>query len=85
MAGSHPEKDWQKYGKSMNGSTNLLNAYPEDHSRMRKIFNPAFSDRALKQQEPLFVRYADLLALKLREGTEANPDTTWDMVKMYSK
>jgi cytochrome P450 len=56
----------------------------EDHSRMRKIFTPAFSDRALKQQEPLFVKYADLLVARLREGIEDRPDKRFDMVKMYN-
>lgn len=82
--GSVPHKDWTKYGKSVNGAYNLLVARPEDHSRMRKIFTPAFSDRALKQQEPLFVKYADLLVTKLRQGVEAEPDRKWDMVKMYN-
>jgi len=82
--GSVPHKDWTKYGKSVNGAYNLLVARPEDHSRMRKIFTPAFSDRALKQQEPLFVKYADLLVTKLRQGVEAEPDRKWDMVRMYN-
>ena len=51
---------------------------------MRKIFTPAFSDRALKQQEPLFVRYTDQLVSKLKEGTQTAPDREWDMVRMYN-
>ncbi|KAF1841975.1 cytochrome P450 monooxygenase-like protein [Cucurbitaria berberidis CBS 394.84] len=82
--GSVPHKNWATYGQSPNGVKNLLQARDNDHSRMRKIFTPAFSDRALKQQEPLFVRYADQLVSRLLEGTEANPDQKWDMVKMYN-
>jgi cytochrome P450 len=32
----------------MNGAT------PEDHARVRRLFSPAFSDKALKKQESLF-------------------------------
>jgi cytochrome P450 len=51
---------------------------------MRKIFTPAFSDRALKQQEPLFVKYADLLVSKCRKGIETDPEQKLDLVKMYN-
>lgn len=82
--GSLPEKDWIRYGKSVNGADNLLVARSGHHGRMRKIFNPAFSDRALKQQEPLFVKYADLLVTKVKEGIDADPDRKWDMVRLYN-
>lgn len=36
-----------------------------DHSRIRRLFSPAFSDRALKQQESLFQQYTDMLMSKL--------------------
>lgn len=36
-----------------------------EHSRVRRLFSPAFSDRALKQQESLFQQYTDLLMTKL--------------------
>lgn len=39
---------------------------------MRRVFSPAFSDRSLRQQEPLFHKYTDLLISKLR-GTEGQP------------
>lgn len=34
---------------------------------MRRVFNPAFSDRSLREQEPLFHKYVDLLVSKLRD------------------
>jgi cytochrome P450 len=37
---------------------------------MRRLFSPAFSERALKQQEPLFKKYADLLMYKISEVGE---------------
>lgn len=36
------------------------------HARARHVFSPGFSDRALKEQEPLFRKYTDLMMSKLR-------------------
>lgn len=37
------------------------------HARARRLFSPGFSDRALKQQEPLFRKYTELMMTKLRD------------------
>lgn len=65
-----------------NGATSLINAPDLDHTRMRRIFSPAFSERALRQQEPLFLKYVNLLAEKLSEGIQEDPNRKFDMVKM---
>ena len=36
------------------GVYSMLNATFEDHARVRRLFSPAFADRALKKQEGLF-------------------------------
>lgn len=82
--GSVPHKHWIRYGTSVNGAASLIIAKDGEHYRMRRIFNPAFSDRALKQQEPLFMKYVDLLVQKLREGIEENSERRFDMVRMYN-
>lgn len=58
-----------------------------EHARVRHLFSPGFSDRALKQQEPLFRKYADLLMTKLRDlngqavdMTVMNNLTTFDIM-----
>ena len=38
-----------------------------DHNRMRKVLNPAFSERALKAQEYILQSYTDLLITRLRD------------------
>jgi cytochrome P450 len=45
------------------GSTTGLFLAPtaEDHSRMRRNLNPGFSERALREQEPVIMTYIDLL------------------------
>jgi cytochrome P450 len=68
----------------MNGSPNLIQARDVDHNRQRKIFTPAFSDRALKQQEPLFMKYTDQLVSKLKEGIEDDLAKPIDMVRMFN-
>ncbi|KAF1980466.1 cytochrome P450 [Bimuria novae-zelandiae CBS 107.79] len=83
-AGGMPHKPLNRQAPHTNGATSLIIAEDADHTRMRRIFNPAFSDRALKQQEPLFMKYVNLLAQKLREGIEHDPDHKIDMVKMYN-
>lgn len=50
----------------------MLTQTTDNHSRVRRLFSPAFSDRALKQQEPLFRKYADLLVYKIGEVGGAN-------------
>ncbi|KAK7951088.1 uncharacterized protein PG986_006816 [Apiospora aurea] len=51
----------------VNGVPSMLTATFEDHARVRKAFSPAFSERALRAQEPLFRKYIDLLAQKIGE------------------
>ncbi|KAF2819042.1 cytochrome P450 [Ophiobolus disseminans] len=83
-AGSSPTKDWLRYGKTLNGSPSLLQARDVDHSRQRKIFTPAFSDRALKQQEPLFLKYTNQLVAKLKESVQGDSNKRIDMIQMYN-
>ncbi|KAK8034018.1 hypothetical protein PG993_009013 [Apiospora rasikravindrae] len=58
----------------INGVRHLITASQEDHARVRRIFSPAFSDRSLKQQEPLFRKYTDQLVRHLEKmaGQQTN-------------
>ncbi|KUI58549.1 Versicolorin B desaturase [Cytospora mali] len=55
-----------------NGTHYILTVDTADHARTRRLFSPAFSDRYLKQHEPDFRRYVDLLMTRLHE-TEGRP------------
>ncbi|KAI1335065.1 cytochrome P450 [Xylariaceae sp. FL0016] len=58
----------------VNGVPSMLSASIENHTRVRRLFSPAFSERALRGQEPLFKQYADLLVSKLLElGVNGKP------------
>lgn len=89
------EKDAKWWSKSVNGVLNILDADDEGHKRMRRLQNPAFSDKALRAQESVLGGYADLLIHKLRglagpgnpgpEGPEGPPPpAAVDMVAWYN-
>ncbi|CZR53260.1 related to cytochrome P450 CYP3/CYP5/CYP6/CYP9 subfamilies [Phialocephala subalpina] len=48
----------------------LISAGVADHARFRKAIAPAFSEKAVKLQEPIVTQYIDLLIKKLREKVE---------------
>lgn len=62
----------------------IINANDADHGNIRKIFSNAFSDRALKQQEPLFKTYVNKLVDTLRATSAADRSHRVDMVSMYN-
>ena len=62
----------------------IVNADFQSHARMRRIFSHAFSDRALKLQEPLFNTYVDRLVQKIRDGAAQDPKKQYNMVQMYN-
>ena len=41
-----------------------------DHSRYRRLLSHAFSDKALREQEPLIKQYVDLLISRLHENVK---------------
>jgi cytochrome P450 len=80
-----PYKDPTSYGKPPNGTPGLLSQIQDEpHARMRKVFTGAFSERALKEQEPLFLQYIDMLVSKLKGSINENPNVEIDMVRMLS-
>jgi len=60
----------------------ILSSNPKDHFRMRRAMLPAFSDKALYQQEPLITTYVNLLIQRLREVSETGEHT--NMVRWYN-
>ncbi|RMZ71677.1 cytochrome p450 [Pyrenophora seminiperda CCB06] len=83
-AGSPPPKALNRYASPANGVPSMIVAPNKDHARQRKIFTPAFSDRALKQQEPLFFKYMDKLVQLLKKGIDEDPEKKVDLVRMYN-
>ncbi|KAL4888057.1 cytochrome P450 [Aspergillus ambiguus] len=78
------EKDMRFYGPSFNGAPDIIRAPGPDHSRFRRNFSNAFSDRALREQQSLICRYVDLLIEKLNTAIQSDPLGKIEMVRMYN-
>lgn len=64
-----------------NGIENILGANKEDHARYRRLLAHAFSEKGMRDQEPLIRKYVDLLIDRLQE--QAGKVT--DMVEWYNR
>lgn len=78
----HPFKDPEFYTYPLNGVPSVIMANDADHGRERKVLSHAFSDKALKEQEPLLKRWAALMRKKLSE--RANGMEKADLLKYYN-
>lgn len=65
-------------------ATDIVNSNDEDHSRQRRLFSNAFSDRALKKQEPLFLTYVNQLCDKLRTQLSDGSAQKVNMIDMLN-
>lgn len=65
-----------------NETLSVLSADDASHSRQRRVLAHAFSDKALREQEPLLHVYVDLLISKLKEESHANKGVV-DLVDWY--
>jgi len=75
-------KDPHFYGKPLNGVHSLFSADDASHSRQRKILSNSFSDRALKEQEPLLKQWVELMKDKMLESASAGKKA--DLLKFYN-
>ena len=64
------------------GAQSIFNADAQNHPRIRKQLSPAFSEKALREQEDSIKGYVDLLIEKLKGVAAA--DTPIDMVMWYN-
>jgi hypothetical protein len=75
-------KDRRLYAIPVNGTTSILSSDDANHARQRRVLSHAFSDKALKEEEPLFKRWASLLVTKLE--ALASTDAPVDLVAYYN-
>ncbi|KAF2725985.1 cytochrome P450 [Polychaeton citri CBS 116435] len=80
--GALPHKDPIFYPRSINGADSIMTADDEEHIRQRKIMSHAFSERTLKEQEPLLKSWAEKMKTKL--GQRATTGEQIDIVKFYN-
>lgn len=87
---SHGKKSFQKdpvqLGPDMAGVDGIIRADDANHARQRRTFAHAFSDKALKAQEPLIARYVQMLmqAIQSQNDDDARGKADIDAVKMYN-
>lgn len=80
--GPLPHKDPVFYPRSINGADSLMTAGDEEHGRQRKIMAHAFSERTLKEQEPLLKAWAEKMKTKLAERAATGQEV--DIVKFFN-
>jgi len=79
----HPQMPKIMRTKPINGAPSLMSANDADHARQRKLLSAAFSDHALREQEPVIKSYVDLLVKQLREESDRNVNGV-DMVEWFT-
>ena len=81
-------KEMKFYGPdlfaSKEGAAGIIRADDSGHGRQRRLVSHAFSDKALKEQEPLFKQYADLLVQKVSALVEKDPTAKINLVDWYN-
>lgn len=80
--GALPYKDPVFHPRNINGVNSLMTAGDEEHRRQRKIMAHAFSERALKGQEPLLKVWVERMKNKLAERAAAGEPI--DTVMFYN-
>lgn len=62
-------KDMRRYTEflNINGAKGVLTADDADHVRLRRGLSPAFSDKGIRDQEPMLQTHAALLVQRLRD------------------
>ncbi len=76
------QKDPQTYMVPVNGTHGIISADDENHARMRRTLTHSFSDKALKEQEPIFGKWAALMKKKLLERADGIEKV--DLLKFYN-
>ncbi|KAH6684785.1 cytochrome P450 [Halenospora varia] len=83
-------KDPVHNGPDVSGVPGINRAIDGDHTRLRRLFAHAFSDRGLKAQEPLIKEHVNLLVSRLEEcrirqrDNPTSPDSVIDMAAIYN-
>lgn len=78
-------KDVKFYTPEPNGEPSIFAITADDeHSVVRRIFSAAFSDKALKQQEPLVRTYIDQLIQAMRSAAKTSHNSEIDIVRLLN-
>lgn len=79
------QKDPVFYGLPPEGVHQIVSTPSDaDHSRMRRLLAHAFSEKALREQEPLIISYVDTFVDKLRQQIHGPVGGKVDLVRWYN-
>ena len=67
-----------------NGVNSIIGANEADHARQRRLVAHAFTEKALRQQEPILQFYVDLLVQRMHERIQGEAHGKVDMVRWYN-
>ncbi|KAF2142717.1 uncharacterized protein K452DRAFT_248194 [Aplosporella prunicola CBS 121167] len=88
--GSLP-KNLSQYNPDIAGHNGIIRTNDPDHARQRRLLAHAFSDKALREQEPLICQYVELLVRKLgaiakgdRLDVSSRGDGTTDLLRFLN-
>ncbi|KAK4039424.1 cytochrome P450 [Parachaetomium inaequale] len=68
--------------RSKTDATNIIDADREEHSRLRRAVAGGFSEKAMREQEPVIAGYVDMLVDGIRRRSEKGEEV--DIVKWYN-
>lgn len=76
-------KDPANLIQPLNGVHSLFSADDANHQRQRRILANAFSNKSVREQEPLIGSYIDSMIQTLHEHCARKPTTSIDVEKVY--
>jgi averantin hydroxylase len=74
-------KDTYFRSPQLDGSYGILSANREEHQRYRRLLSHAFSDKGMREQQPIIQSYIDMLVDGLRFNAK---EGSQDMVKWFN-
>ena len=77
------DKDSRFYRSLDDYAPDIITANREEHARLRRLLSHGFSDRSMREQEPMIMQYIDLLVRRLYENSESGTKPL-DIVKWYN-
>ena len=77
-------RDKQFFFGDGDGIADIIVSNDVDHARIRRLLAYAFSEQALRGQEPLVTKYIDLMVSKLHGEIAGSTDGIVDMARWYN-